>query len=60
MKNRLNKLLTIKSIVTIVLTVVFAALSACGEISAELFLSVYVVIIGFYFGTQFDKNKNNK
>lgn len=52
-----EKLLTIKSIVTIILTVVFAALSACGEITAELFMTVYVVIIGFYFGTQFEKKQ---
>lgn len=52
-----EKLLTIKSIVTLVLTVVFAVLTAGGEIEPQHFLTVYMVIIGFYFGTQFEKQK---
>ncbi len=55
MKERLNKLLTIKSIVTILLTLVFCYLSVSGLINAELFMSVFVVVIGFYFGTQATK-----
>ena len=55
MKERLNKLLTIKSIVTILLTAVFCYLAVIGAINAELFMSVFVVVIGFYFGTQATK-----
>ena len=55
MKERLSKLLTVKSIVTILLTVVFGYLSIVGEISAELFMTVFTVIIAFYFGTQHEK-----
>ena len=49
--NRLSKLLTVKSIVTIVTTVVFAYQEIVGTLSQE-FLSIYTVIIAFYFGTQ--------
>lgn len=55
MKERLNKLLTIKSIVTILLTLVFCYLSIIGLITAELFMTIFVVVIGFYFGTQATK-----
>ena len=52
MKERLSKLLTIKSIVTIFLTLVFCYLSITGVITAELFMAIFTVVIGFYFGTQ--------
>ena len=52
---RLTKLLTIKSIVTLLLTVVFCYLSVVGLITAELFMTIFVVVIGFYFGTQAKK-----
>lgn len=52
MKERISKLLSVKSIVTIVLTGVFAYLSICGYVSAEQFITLFTVIISFYFGTQ--------
>lgn len=58
MKERLNKLLTIKSIVTLILTIVFAYLSVIGKIGSEQFITIFTVIIGFYFGTQYEKKSN--
>ena len=49
---RISNLITIKSIVTLILTVVFAILSLRGTITAEVFISVFTIVIGFYFGTQ--------
>lgn len=49
---RLNILLCVKSIVTIVLAAVFAYLSITGKISGHDFLTVFSVVIAFYFGTQ--------
>lgn len=49
---RVSNLITIKSIVTLIMTVVFAVLSLRGVVSPEVFISVFTVIIGFYFGTQ--------
>lgn len=60
MKERLSKLLSIKSIVTILLTLVFCYLSVIGVIAAELFMTVFTVIIAFYFGTQAEKNNSSK
>lgn len=49
---RISNLITIKSIVTLILTFVFAVLSLHGAISSEVFISVFTIVIGFYFGTQ--------
>lgn len=51
---RLANLLTVKSIVTIVLTAVFAVMASRGAISSD-FMTVYTVVIAFYFGTQAEK-----
>ena len=52
---RLGNLLSVKSLVTIVATVVFAVLSVRGDITAKDFRSIFIMIIGFYFGTQSQK-----
>ena len=55
MNKRVSNLLSIKSLVTLTMTVVFALLAALGRISPQEFLTAYTVVIGFYFGTQFQK-----
>lgn len=52
MLERLNKLLTVKSIVTIVCTIVFCVLSLEGVLSGSEFLTIFTTVIAFYFGTQ--------
>ena len=52
---RLGNLLTIKSMVTLILTAVFAWLTCSGGVSADQFLTVFTVVIAFYFGTQAEK-----
>lgn len=54
---RLTDLLSVKSLVTLCLTVVFAIMSLHGTISQE-FMTVYAVVIAFYFGTQSQKQQN--
>ena len=56
MKERMSKLLTVKSIVTIALTAVFAVLALRGVITGQEFLTVFTVVVSFYFGTQAEKN----
>lgn len=55
---RIANLLCIKSIVTLVVTAVFAVLALRGTVSGEQFLTVFTVIIAFYFGTQAAKEEN--
>ena len=52
MKKRLANLLTVKSIVTVTLTAVFSVLALRVTISGTEFLTIFTVVIGFYFGTQ--------
>ena len=56
MKEKLAKLIDVKSIVTLALTVVFGYLAVTSRISGSDFLTVFTVIIAFYFGTQTRKN----
>lgn len=51
---RLANLLSVKSIVTLVLTAVFAYMAVTSKISQD-FMTIYAVIIAFYFGTQSQK-----
>ena len=57
---RLGNLLTIKSIVTLILTGVFAYLTCSGGVAADQFLTVFTVVISFYFGTQAEKANQTK
>ena len=52
LKKRFANLLTVKSIVTVTLTAVFSTLAMRGTISGTEFLTIFTVVIGFYFGTQ--------
>ena len=51
---RLANLLSVKSIVTVILTVVFAYMAVTNQISQD-FMTIYMAIIAFYFGTQAEK-----
>ncbi len=51
-KERIVKLIDVKSIVTLMLTSVFCLLSWRGTLSGEQFITIFTTIIAFYFGTQ--------
>ena len=53
-KKRAANLLSVKSIVTLALTVVFAVMALRETISQD-FMTIYAVIIALYFGTQSQK-----
>ncbi len=55
-KITIQNLLTVKSIITILLTAIFSYLAVVGRISGEQFLTIFSVVIAFYFGTQYQKN----
>ena len=57
-KRRLANLLAVKSLVTVILTVVFAYLAVTGHVSTEQFLTVINEVIAFYFGTQAEKSSS--
>ena len=53
-----QNLLTVKSLVTLILTVVFAGLSIMGKIDGKEFLDIFKIVVVFYFGTQYQKAKD--
>ena len=59
MKTRLDKLLSIKSLVALAMTAVFCTLALRQSISGQEFLTVFTTVIAFYFGTQTIKNADN-
>ena len=60
MLERLEKLIDVKSIMTLMLTAGFVGLACAGEISGDQFLTLFTMIVGFYFGTQAQKNRSEK
>ena len=56
MLERLSRLLCVKSIVTLVMTAVFAVLALGGKVTEQQFMTVFTVVIAFYFGTQSQKS----
>lgn len=53
---RITKLIDVKSIMTLTLTLAFVFLVSGGKIEGEQFMSIFTMIVGFYFGTQSAKN----
>ena len=48
MKEKIRKLIDVKSIITLVLTVVFAVLSLKSQVSPEQFITIFTTVIAFY------------
>lgn len=60
MKEKIKKLIDVKSIVTLALTTVFGVLCLTDRLSAEQFQTVFTTVIAFYFGTQHQKNSKEE
>lgn len=54
---RLAALVDVKSIVTLMLAIVFCYLAISNIITGQEFLTIFTVIISFYFGTQHAKKE---
>ncbi len=55
MKETLQNLLKVKTLVTLLITLVFCYLAVVGKISSEQVMTIFGVVIAFYFGTQSEK-----
>lgn len=51
-KQKIAKLIDVKSIMTLMLTIVFGILSLRGDIDSDQFLTIFAVIVSFFFGTK--------
>lgn len=58
-KERLAKLIDVKSIMTIFLTVIFGVLTLCRVIEAAQFVDIFKMIVIFYFGVQVAKKSTD-
>ena len=57
---RLAALLAVKRLVTLALTAVFVCLALRGTVSGGDFLTVFLMVISFYFGTQNQRRSGEK
>ena len=53
-KEKIAKLINVKSLVTLILTLVVAYKAIMGQMDIE---QIYLMIIAFYFGTQLKESK---
>ena len=60
MREKLKNLIDVKSIITIMLAGVFSFLSIRGTIQPDQFLTIFTVIISFYFGVQYQKKTDTQ
>ncbi len=54
MRERLERLLCVKSIVTLILAGTFVHLVIQGSIGGQEFMTVFTMVISFYFGSQIE------
>ena len=59
-KDNLAALLKVKTLVTLAVTAVFVFLSVTGKIASDNVMMVVTMVTSFYFGTQMEKNKEDK
>lgn len=57
-KEALVKLLKVKSLVTIALTITFSVLAFLGVITGEQVNNVFMIVVSFFFGSQVEKYAN--
>ena len=57
LKEKLVKLLNVKTVIAIILTGIFGYMAIIGQITAEVFMPIFSMIIAFYFSD--DKKDNN-
>ena len=54
MRERLERLLSVKSIVTLILAGTFVHLAIQGVVSSQEFMTVFTMVVTFYFGSQME------
>ena len=58
-RERIAKLIDVKTIVTFALTAAFVYLSIAEKIQPEIFMTIYTMVIGFYFGSNVERHKGD-
>lgn len=56
-KTNFAQLIKVKSIITILITIIFCYLSVVGTIDSKDFMEIFKILIIFYFGSQVGKQE---
>lgn len=59
-RDRIAKLVDVKTFVTFALTATFVYLCIIGKIEPQIFMTIYTTVLGFYFGSNIEKHKNDR
>jgi hypothetical protein len=59
-RDRIAKLIDVKTIVTFALTAAFVFLSVTEKIEPQIFMTIYTMVIGFYFGSNVERHKGGQ
>lgn len=57
MREKIKKLIDVKSIITLTFTIIFNILALRNKINIDYYVTIYNIIIAFYFGTQTNKKE---
>lgn len=58
-KDRIAKLIDVKSIITIALVIILCVTTLSGQSTPELFNSAVMLVLGFFFGKKLNKETDN-
>lgn len=58
-KDRLAKLIDVKTFVTFALTATFVYLCIIEKIEPQIFMTIYTTVLGFYFGSNVERHKGD-
>lgn len=58
-KDRIAKLIDVKSIITIALVIVLCIITLNGQTTPELFNSSVMLVLGFFFGKKINKESSD-
>ena len=59
LKEKLVKLLNVKTVIAVILTGIFGYMAVIEQITPEAFMPNFTMVIAFYFGEDSGNNKNN-
>lgn len=59
MKQLIHCLMQVQNLVTLILTIAFLHLAISGKVAADQFLTIFSVVIAFYYGSQAQKNQSS-
>ena len=57
-KQILHCIMQVQNLVTLILTIAFLHLAISGKVAADQFLTIFSVVIAFYYGSQAQKNQS--